>query len=35
MVHGAVEVLRYFAGSATKIHGLTSEISGPMGEFHA
>jgi acyl-CoA reductase-like NAD-dependent aldehyde dehydrogenase len=35
MVHGSIEMLRYYAGWATKIHGITSEISGPMGEFHA
>jgi len=35
MVHGAIGMLRYYAGWATKIHGLTSEISGPMGQFHA
>jgi phenylacetaldehyde dehydrogenase len=34
-VHGSIEMLRYYAGWSTKIHGMTSEISGPMGEFHA
>jgi phenylacetaldehyde dehydrogenase len=29
------EAFRYFAGWVTKIHGLTSEISGPGGNFHA
>ncbi|HTT82842.1 MAG TPA: aldehyde dehydrogenase family protein [Rhizomicrobium sp.] len=35
MMAGAVNLIRYFAGWATKIHGLTSEISGPHGQFHA
>jgi phenylacetaldehyde dehydrogenase len=35
MMHGAIETLRYYAGWATKIYGQTSEISGPMGQFHA
>jgi phenylacetaldehyde dehydrogenase len=35
MVHAGIETLRYNAGWATKIHGITSEISGPMGEFHS
>lgn len=33
---GAIEILRYYAGLATKIYGTTSEISSPIaGEFHA
>lgn len=35
MVAGAIEMLRYFAGWATKIHGITAEISGPQGQFHS
>jgi phenylacetaldehyde dehydrogenase len=35
MIGGAIETLRYYAGWCTKIHGLTSEISGPHGQFHA
>jgi phenylacetaldehyde dehydrogenase len=34
VAHGA-ETFRYFAGWITKIHGLTSEISGPGANFHA
>ena len=29
------EAFRYYAGWVTKIHGQTSEISGPNGNFHA
>ena len=29
------EAFRYYAGWITKIHGLTSEFSGPAGQFHA
>ena len=29
------EAFRYYAGWVTKIHGNTSEISGPAGNFHA
>jgi len=35
MLGASVELIRYFAGWATKIHGITSEISGPHGQFHA
>jgi acyl-CoA reductase-like NAD-dependent aldehyde dehydrogenase len=35
MVHGSIETMRYYAGFATKIHGITSNISGPQGQFHA
>lgn len=36
MVMGAIEMLRYYAGWATKIHGQTAEVSNPMmGQFHA
>jgi phenylacetaldehyde dehydrogenase len=31
----AAEAFRYYAGWVTKIHGQTSEISGPTGNFHA
>lgn len=36
MVQEVAGYLRYYEGWATKIHGVTSEISGPQkGEFHA
>ncbi len=36
MVHGAIEMLRYYAGAATRIHGQTSEMSAPeTGQFQA
>jgi phenylacetaldehyde dehydrogenase len=39
LAHGVVsevaEYLRYYAGWATKIHGVTSEISRPSMQFHA
>jgi phenylacetaldehyde dehydrogenase len=34
-VAGAIDYLRYYAGWATKIHGITSEISTPQAAFHA
>jgi phenylacetaldehyde dehydrogenase len=34
MVHTGIDVLRYYAGMATKIYGITSEISGATAEFH-
>jgi phenylacetaldehyde dehydrogenase len=34
-VSGAAEYLRYYAGWATKVHGITSEISTPQASFHA
>lgn len=33
-VLSTAEIIRYYAGWATKIHGVTSEISGPHGQFH-
>lgn len=35
MMMTGIDVLRYYAGMATKIYGQTAEISHPMGEFHA
>jgi phenylacetaldehyde dehydrogenase len=35
MVQSGIDVLRYYAGMATKIYGVTSEISGDMGQFHS
>lgn len=35
MIAGAVDYIRYYAGWATKIHGITSEISSPQAQFHA
>ena len=34
-VGGGAEAFRYYAGWVTKIHGHTSEVSGPGGVFHA
>lgn len=35
LVRLGAETFRYFAGWCTKIHGLTSDISSPAGQFHA
>jgi phenylacetaldehyde dehydrogenase len=34
MIAGAVEMLRYYAGWTTKIHGISTDVSGPIGQFH-
>ena len=34
-IERAIDGVRYYAGMCTKIHGITSEISGQRAEFHA
>lgn len=35
LVSLSAETFRFFAGWCTKIYGVTADVSGPLGEFHA